>query len=583
MSSFSSLLNNKTQTGAPESNRLMAVGVRQIYASRNELNAALPSPIARLRPDIVGDQLASKVCAVELQNREWVVLATGEYEKTDILQQALAEIFRAHSKKATFYLVASTLLLTLKERDPANGNAAAKSDASAYKAAFDEIVAWGIANNASDVHLNVNDRGAQSQVHFSIEGQYIAPERWRIPTDRLKEILNVVWQGSKGGNAAVFNDKTELQSRVEVTVNNTRVMGRWASLAADRGVSVTLRLLKIDQQTVTKSLSEQGYLRSQVERFERAQNSEGGAIVLSGVVGSGKSTTIASLISKLPSSRKIISLEDPVEYEMLNTLQNTISRALDDNEVDPFISKLRTIKRSAAHDILLGEIRDPITGGAFIDITGTGTSLYTTVHAKSAMQIPERLSSESIGVPTDWLASPGILNLLVYQALLPKLCPHCAMPLESLTFDGGNDARGKPRSADYWKGYIDRIQRIYRIDTGSMKVKSVKGCSVCAHDDIPQLNGYLGRDVVAEMIEPNTDREVLRRIKNRDTLGLQEHLERLPRAAFDDPDMTNKSMMECAIYKAHLGLFDPRDVETRTSSFETIEMIQSQHGFSNGR
>src|SRR3546814_826338 len=97
-----------------------------------------------------------------------------------------------------------------------------------------------------------------------------------------------------------------------------------------------------------------------------------------------------------------------------------------------YTAKLMTLKRSAMTDVLLGEIRDRETGRAFMDLAGSGINLYTTVHAPCAALVGERLASDFIGVSRDFLATPGILKLIVHQALLPKLCAHCALPASSL-------------------------------------------------------------------------------------------------------------------------------------------------------
>ncbi|NWD56721.1 Flp pilus assembly complex ATPase component TadA [Pseudomonas veronii] len=426
------------------------------------------------------------------------------------------------------------------------------------------------------VEFRVSETDAQSQINFTIDGQYMAPARWKIASERLQEILNVAWQSNQGGAGAVLSKNTETQCRVQVSLDSGPVMGRWSGMAADRVTSVTLRLLKVDAKSVQKPLDQLGYFPSQIETFERAQRCEGGAMIFAGVVGSGKTVSLASLLSLLPSTRKIISLEDPVELIIPNVIQNTVTRSLEELDVDPFVAKLLTLKRSAPNDVYLGEIRDLKTGAACSDITGSGTNLYSTTHAASAMQIPERLYSEMIGMSSDFLSSPGVLNLLVYQALIPRLCKHCAPSAEILTREGGVDRLGRMRTTDYWKTYFDRISKLYKIDSMKMKIRSIEGCVHCNNEELPLLNGYIGRDSASEMIEPVIDREILRKIKARDMLGLQEHLDRLPRAAFDDPNMTNKTIVECAIYKALQGTFDPRDIEGKTKSFETIELIQKQ-------
>lgn len=548
-----------------------------LLATREHLSL-LPGKISQFRPDIVGDLLASKLCPVVMDDGRWVLLVTSEYLTSDVVRVTQEQCARANKGQVPdLFAITPTLLLTLREGGANTRHKKGNETRTVYKDAFEEIIAWGVRSNASDVHLNVNARETLSQVCYSIDGQYVAPARWSIPTSRLQEILDVAWQDTTGGSASTFEAESEQQSRIEVTIDNQRIMGRWASMATDRGPSVCLRLLKVDQAVVTRSLEEQGFLPTQIAMFNRAQTSEGGAIVLAGVVGSGKSTTIASLLSRLAPTRKVITLEDPVEYRIPNALQNTISRSLEGNDDDAFTAKLKTIKRSAPHDLLLGEIRDRVSGQAFIDMAGSGTNLYTTVHAKSHFQIPERLASSAIGIPPSLLASPGILNLLVFQALIPVLCPHCALPIGTLTEYGGADTRGEMRSTDAWRRYLQRVERLYHIDPYKLRIRNTDGCEHCRHAEIPELNGYIGRTVVAEMLEPNADRTILNHIRDGNTLALQEHLEQVERTAIEDPDMTNKSILECALFKALQGTFDPRDIELRTRSFETDELIKRQY------
>lgn len=536
----------------------------------------LPGRLDKLRDDVVGRENASKLCPATLVDSDaWVILETP-HSNIDLLHAAVAQCMTRNAHKITVFKITPTLLLSLRE-GKAGGRTMRQSESeTAHKAAFDDILVWGVRNKASDVHLNLDKFDPSSQICFSIDGKYVAPKRWRMGTDQLESVLNVAWQSTKGGASPVFSGESEQQARLEFTVDNTRYMGRWASMATDRGPSVCIRILNISDSVATRTLEEQGFLPTQIAMFQRAQTSEGGAIVLAGVVGSGKSTTIATLLAMLPPTRKIITLEDPVEYRIPNALQNTIARDLEESEEKGFLGKLRTVKRSAPHDLLIGEIRDTTTGLAFMDVTGTGTNVYTTVHAKSAFQIPERLASESVGIPSSFLASPGILNLLVFQALIPVLCPHCSLPMASLRDSGGLDMRSNYQTGAFWNKYIHRIERIFNISSDSLRIKNPDGCEHCKHPEIPELSGYNGRTVIAEMIEPNTDREVLRCVRAGDTLSLQMHLEAAHRTPIDDPDMTNKTIMECAMYKATQGLIDPRDIEVRTRSFETEELIRTQ-------
>lgn len=578
--SFGSLVRKQA---SPELNIVSAPGANDdksvVYNSLSELTAQLGSTISRRRADIVGDHIASKVCPVQTTEGYWAILTLSDYKNSDLLNTVQEKCIAAGAIKDSLHVVTVSpyLLLSLSQGEADNFiEVSADNDKSGHFSAFVDIVRYGIVNGASDVHLNVSQGQPSSQVHFTIDGQYTAPQQWRMATERLEELLNVAWQSGAGGGAAVFSNTTEGQCRLNLKIDSQNIMCRWAALATDRGVSVTLRLLKMDQLSERRSLESQGFLPTQIEMFLRAQTAEGGAIVIAGVVNSGKSTTLAELLSMIPQSRKILTLEDPVEYLIPNALQCTVVRSLDGNDDHAFTSKLKTFKRSAGNDILLGEIRDTQTGDALVDITGSGTNLYCTLHAKSNVQIPERLASKAIGVPVDFLASPGILNLLVYQALLPVLCEGCAQPLSSLAKTGGYDRRGIHHDAKYWHEYIKRLERLFDIDTTKLKIKSDDGCKKCARTDLPQLNGYQGRTAVAAMLEPQVDRAILRYIRQGDTLGLQEYCEQLPRTPISDPDMTNKSLMDCALFKALQGQLDPRDIEQKTMSFDTFERIKKK-------
>lgn len=547
-----------------------------VLNTKSDLLNYLGSPVAQRRTEIVGEKLGSKICPVLTLDGQWVILALPDYAQSDLIESVKAKCVDAGAKNGKVRVVKVTpyLLLAHSQREGYDViEVAADDDTSGHFATFTDIIRYGVDNGASDVHLNVEDGEAQSQIHFTIEGQYTAPPQWRMDTVRLEELINVAWQKGAGGGSAVFSQNTEAQCRLVLRIGGQRVMCRWASLAADRGVSVTLRLLMLDRTIERRSLESQGFFQSQIDMFLRAQTAEGGAIVIAGVVNSGKSTALAELMSMIPRTRKIVTLEDPVEYLIPHALQSTVVRSLDGTDDNAFTSKLKTFKRSAPNDVLLGEIRDTQTGDAFVDITGSGTNLYCTLHSKSHIQIPERLASKLIGIPEDFLASPGILNLLVYMALLPVLCQECAKPLSTLAETGGIDRRGIYHDAAYWGEYIKRIERLFKIDGASLRIKCEDGCDSCRRQDLPQLNGYTGRTAVASMMEPQVDREMLRLIRKNDTLGLQEYFESLEKTPIDDPDMTNKSMMECGMYKALRGLIDPRDIEQKTMAFDTFERI----------
>lgn len=529
-------------------------------------------------------RLIGKMCPIELDDGTVAIFCLPGQEHSDQIEELEKMILKKRLKLASpaRRTIASQFLLPIvREQLTAEllknrRKILADPEKSAMASAFKDMVTWGVRFGASDVHLNANLMADESEVKFTIGGKYILPDAYKkIATSTLMEILSVAWMDIHGGNGAVFDPVIEQQGRMYLEVDKRPIMLRWASLATDIGPSVTLRILILDAQTQSGSFSDLGYLPSQVAQIDRARTAEGGAIVLAGTVGSGKSTTIACVMSMIPRTRKVITLEDPVEYIIPNAQQNTIARPLDNKTSGSFDAKLKTIKRSAMNDLLIGEIRDEETGRAFMDLAGSGTNLYTTTHTGSAILIPDRLCSDFIGVSRDFCATPGVMKLLVFQALLPKLCS-CSLPLSSMFDHGGIAYDGSHKHGEYWRRYSDRIERLYQIDAVQLRVRNEIGCPICKKEHLPELNGFMDRTVVAEMAEPGTDDEFLQYVRRSDNLALRDHFISNRKAEFDKPDMDGKTAMECAIYKASQGEIDPREIEPRFKAFETVEIERTR-------
>jgi type II secretory ATPase GspE/PulE/Tfp pilus assembly ATPase PilB-like protein len=544
-------------------------------STQDDIARMTPAFVRVLNEEFDMAALSGRLCPVALKDGTVAIFVLADYlagDQIDEVERMIIQRGRALANPARYVVPAPLLLSVARGQltlEHLCGRRVVLSDRnhSALTEAFYEIVAWGVRHDASDVHLNLHCQRAESEIRYTIGGSYVAPERfYHMPTATLMEMLAVVWMDVRGGNGAVFDPKIEQQGRLNIEIEGQPIMLRWASLATDAGPAVCLRVLRVALEPEYASLCGLGYLPAQVEVLERAGLSEGGAIVLAGVVGSGKSTTIASLIRTLPKTRKVITLEDPVEYLISNALQNTMVRNLEEGDAANFAAKLKTIKRCAMNDLLIGEIRDTDTGRALMDLAGSGVNIYTTTHAMSAQMIPERLTSDFIGISRDFLATPGVLKLLVYQALLPALCAQCALPFESLY---------QAEDAEKWHVWAHRFTRLYGLDIQKLRVRNTAGCGHCEQAELPHLRGTQGRTVVAEMIEPEQDEVFLDCVRTRDNLRMRRHLYNQRRSAFDHADMEGKSAMECAIYKASLGQIDPREIEPRFKSFVTIEREQA--------
>lgn len=521
------------------------------------------SRVDRILDDMIDlGPLKGRICVVQQRDSLVSLFTLAEYTYSDEADEIerLVRLKGYVLAVPSRYRVAAPLLLALAEHDALPATVRMDRDHSALAAAFDEIIAWGVRQGASDIHFNIRSRHPDSAVRFTIEGRYVQPACYSgIPSSTALDMLAVAWMRVRGGNGAVFDPQSEQQGRLLAEVNARPIMLRWASLATDAGPSVCLRVLRLDAGLEGCTLASLGYLPSHIDAFVSAREREGGAIVIGGMVGSGKSTTLAALLADMSPHRKLITLEDPVEYLIPGALQNTLTRALDQDDDVVFDAKLRTLKRSALDDLLIGEIRDRQTGRAFMDLVASGTRVYASTHAGSAMLIPSRLASDFVGVSSDLLASPGILKLLIYQILLPRLCVHCLLPCRHL-----------PKQLAISLGE-------HGVDRSRLRVRNPSGCDVCRRGHVPELWGYSGRTVAAEWLAPDEDDAVLDCIRRHDAGALSCCLRARQATGICDADMTNKTVAACALYKVAMGEVDINDVVARLAlPVGTMSQVQGK-------
>lgn len=529
-----------------------------------------------LRVDWCGSEAAAKACVAELEGKQYVVFVKQGEQDSDIFRAVLQRAREAAQRpEVSVYTVNPVVLLALvRERMQAKdvkqrtSRTRALGARSAVRIGFHDLAAWGVRNGASDLHLNIDTTAAISSVCATIDGQYTTPKQLSMPTERLIEMANVAWLDVHGGNGLFLDMTNEQQGRLYELVDERLYMLRWGSFIADKGPSITIRLLDMDAKVEPVDMGTLGFLPSHIAKFQRCLQSMGGAIVIGGVPGSGKTVANAQLIVRLPETRKVMTIEDPVELGIPRTLAASVSRTLDGSDQKTMRSKLMAIKRAAASDVYLGEIRDLLTGSAFQDIVLSGSSLYTTTHVGHALSIPQRFASSEIGIPRTTLGTPGVLKLLAHQALMPVTCS-CALPADSL-LEGAKDRLGVRQNKDTWSKYLENIELLYGFDSTRIKVRNPDGCEKCRAKGIPELYGYAGRTAVAEMFEPASDPEALRAISDGDELRLRQVYAGHRTAAYDDPDMEGKTTMDCAVYKMSQGMIDPRDIEPHFKAFATV-------------
>lgn len=325
------------------------------------------------------------------------------------------------------------------------------------------ILEYAVNSRSSDVHIEpLEDK---VRVRYRIDG--ILYDKLSLPknvqdalTSRIKIIAELKIDEHRIPQDGRFNfkmDKQEVDIRVSI-------------LPTVKGEKIAMRLLP--KTGNIPSLTELGLSGVGLRNLESAILRPHGIILVCGPTGSGKTTTLYSVLSRLNTARvNIASLEDPVEYEIPGVNQVQVNPAVGLT----FASGLRAFLRQDPNIILVGEIRDKETTDLAIQAALTGHLVFSTLHTSSAAGALPRLID--LGAERFLLAST--VNAIVGQRIVRRICPHC------------KEVYQPPQ------GLIDEVKRVIG-SLGSaqndIKLYRGKGCSECGH------LGYTGRVGIYEVL-----------------------------------------------------------------------------------
>lgn len=434
---------------------------------------------------------------------------------------------------------------------------AARRDASSL---LRELVNWALDARADAIDASLRPGEATSVVRFHVDGQLVTPAGWQLPSPLLRELLERAWSISHGGLHSRFDPEMQQSCRVDVEAVGVRpaVRLRWDSLPHSQGTDVVLRISRLD--ALARSLRSLGFLPTQVEMLERAARAGRGAVVIGGSVGSGRSTTMRSM-------RALAAAANPSSARAVE-----VALSID---VAPQAG-VRALMASEPATFVLEDLHGASDGRLFQEILLAGHAVQASMHAHRAVGILAALccgpaEAKASRASQQVLSAPGALKLLACQTLLPLNCPHCSVDGRSALGQRvpAGVLAGSGLRPEHEHGEIRGALRALEgrgIAPESVRLRNRHGCIHCRRDGLLELAGVLGRTVVAEMIEPDGDFRALL-AEAGDSWGghaaLRAHVAALPRTGVCDPDMTNKSMLENALYKVSQGLVDPRVLEQR--------------------
>jgi general secretion pathway protein E len=326
--------------------------------------------------------------------------------------------------------------------------------------------------NASDVHIQPYEE--RLIVRTRVDG--VLYDAFTLPKHVQEEVVSRV---KVMGRMNIAEKRLAQDGRATVQIGDRVVDLRIASLPTSFGERVVIRLLEKSQRLL--DLAEIGMDPRTLASFQELIGTEHGLLLVTGPTGSGKSTTLYAALKRINSKEKnVLTLEDPIEYQLEGISQTQVS----DRKGMTFASGLRSVLRQDPDVIMVGEIRDRETATMAIQSSLTGHLVFSTLHTNDAASAVTRLLDLGI---EPYLVASSVVAVLA-QRLVRRVCPDCAAP-------------HVPGAAELeWLG-------VAAADAGRMK-RGV-GCATCRN------TGYRGRVGTFELLR--VDEPVRRLIQARGT------------------------------------------------------------------
>lgn len=331
------------------------------------------------------------------------------------------------------------------------------------------VIASAVQARASDIHIETEE--ADVKIRFRIDGvlidvAVIEKKFWEKIISRIKLFSNLKIN---------ITDRPQ-DGRFRIDLPKDKIDVRVSCLPTSYGESVVMRLLRSSKTGL--AFEDLGITSKAFEQLKREVERPNGMIIATGPTGSGKTTTLYSILNKLNKPKtKIITLEDPIEYQLKGINQSQVDRV----KGYTFSKGLRSILRQDPDVVMVGEIRDLETAEIAIQSALTGHLVVTTLHTNDAAGAIPRLIS--LGVKP-YLLSPAI-NTVIAQRLVRKICPKCKKEIQL-----------DPET-------LERVQKILsqlpdnseiKVDLNSLKFFKSEGCEAC------QGLGYYDRIGIYEIL-----------------------------------------------------------------------------------
>ncbi len=341
---------------------------------------------------------------------------------------------------------------------------------------LDVILYGSIALDASDIHIEPQED--QSRLRVRLDGilqdvVFFDHNTFRHLLSRLKLLSKIKLN---------VTDKPQ-DGRFTIEINDLLIEIRTSSLPAEYGESIVMRILNPKNLI---NLDDLGLREDLYKIFEKEINKPNGMIIVTGPMGSGKTTTLYAFLKKIQNPEiKIITIEDPIEYHLKGISQTQVAP----EKGYDFSDGLKSIVRQDPDVILVGEIRDLETAKIALQASLTGHLVFSTLHTNDASGTIPRLAD--LGTDVSSIASG--LKMAIAQRLVRKVCPKCS----SLANPTATEL------TELKKGLKNLPKNVKIPDLDKIKIAKIKegGCPFC------NFTGYKGRQGLFEAFLVDSEME----------------------------------------------------------------------------
>ena len=322
---------------------------------------------------------------------------------------------------------------------------------------IETILKTAISSRASDIHIESSEKNCI--VRCRIDG--MLAEIFVLDKDIYPPLVSRLKMLS---NLDIAEHRKPQDGRFSVQVLGRDYDFRISTLPVIHGESVVMRIL--DKTKAIIKLSELGMLEDNLAKFSRLTRTPYGMILVTGPTGSGKTTTLYAALNDIKSvEKKMITVEDPVEYQMDMIQQVHVN----EKAGLTFASSLRSILRQDPDIVMIGEIRDQETLRIAIQAALTGHLVFSTLHTNDAISAVARVVEMGI---EPYLVSGSLIGVEA-QRLVRKLCPHCKQKITLTPM---------------------QLEHIIHLIPDDFTFYAPVGCEKCSQ------TGYLGREMISEIL-----------------------------------------------------------------------------------